>query len=234
LKQNHKTKAGKWLSTLVAAVIAMQGLLPQAPAFAAEPATSSAPLYKEVSAGDESVTVLHSIGAVWVWGNNPLNSYDSYYTTFAPAPLRKADGSQLAGIVDIASGSYHSLALASNGTVWAWGRNDNGQLGKVLPTASSHVPVQVDLTGMAGQVVKVDAGSLFSVAVTDTGYVYAWGFNGDGQIGNGNYTQAATPQRVVDEYDLPLAGVIDVQAGWDFVLALTADETSRRVYAWGG
>jgi alpha-tubulin suppressor-like RCC1 family protein len=181
------TKLGKWLSAMLASVLSIQLLLPYAPASAAElsvestvliepiesiESIESTGLYKEVRAGDESVTVLDRNNAVWVWGVNPLNSYDSNYTTFAPAPLRKADGSQLTGVIDIASGAYHSLALAGDGTVWAWGRNSNGQLGNGT-TTDSHVPVPVELTDVVGNVVKVEAGNLFSVVLTDAGFVYA-------------------------------------------------------------
>src|SRR2546428_613650 len=81
----------------------------------------------------------------------------------------------------IAAGNYHSLALKSDGTVWAWGMNLYGQLGDGTNTGSN-VPVQVSsLTG----IIAIGGGYGHSLALKSDGTVWAWGYNSTGQLGNG-------------------------------------------------
>src|SRR6185436_7579276 len=86
----------------------------------------------------------------------------------------------LTGVTAIASGAYHSLALKSDGTVWAWGYNYYGTLGDGTTTTRS-TPVQV--SGLTG-VIAVSAGTLHSLALKSDGTVWAWGYNGFGELGD--------------------------------------------------
>lgn len=96
-------------------------------------------------------------------------------------------------IVQVASNDESSYALASDGTVYSWGFNSNGQLGDGTNTDSS-VPVAVKTTGtpMDGKtIVQVAAGAPYSLALASDGTIYSWGNNSKGQLGNGttiNYT----------------------------------------------
>ena len=86
----------------------------------------------------------------------------------------------LSGVIAIAAGAYHSLALKQDGTVAAWGANDSGQ-GTVPP----------ELSG--GEVVAIAAGDFHSLALKQDGTVVAWGAGGPGQSGVPNYGQATVP-----------------------------------------
>ncbi|MDQ1720573.1 MAG: hypothetical protein QOI26_307, partial [Pseudonocardiales bacterium] len=121
----------------------------------------------------------------------------------------------------IAGGEYHSLAVDSAGSVWAWGYNADGELGNGK-TASSATPVKV--TG-APAAAGVTAGLVSSVELTRTGTVSAWGSNAYGQLGNGATTSSSTPVAVSS-----LSGVTQVGAGNYHVLAVRSDGT---VAAWG-
>ncbi len=121
----------------------------------------------------------------------------------------------------IAGGQYHSLAVDSAGSVWAWGYNADGELGNGS-TASAATPVRV--TG-APAAAGITAGLLSSVELTRTGTVRAWGNNAYGQLGNGTATSSSTPVAVSS-----LSGVAQVGAGNYHVLALRSDGT---VAAWG-
>jgi len=84
-------------------------------------------------------------------------------------------------IVQIIAGGSHSLALKKDGTVWAWGVNNFGQLGNGTMEDSS-IPVKVE---SLSDVVATDAGWDHSLALKKDGTVWAWGSNGSGQLGNG-------------------------------------------------
>ena len=121
----------------------------------------------------------------------------------------------------IAAGATHSLALAADGTVWAWGENGRGQLGDGT-TTNRLSPVQV--RGMS-DVVAVAAGGQSSYAVKRDGTLWAWGFNQLGSLGDGTTVDRPLPVQV-----LGLSGVTAVAAGVYHVLALDANGT---VWSWG-
>ena len=128
-------------------------------------------------------------------------------------------------VTAIAGGFYHSLALTSSGQVLAWGYNDYGQLGNGTTTNSS-TPVAVSLP--SGTTVTAIAGDQFhSLALTSSGQVLAWGWNGYGQLGNGATTNSSTPVAV----SLPSGTTVTAIAGGGFhSLALTS---TGQVLAWG-
>ena len=95
--------------------------------------------------------------------------------------------------MSIGAGDSHSLALASDGTVWAWGSNGSGHLGNGT-TEDRPTPVQVmgleDITAVA-------AGASHSLALASDGTVWAWGRNSLGQLGDGTTENRLTPVQVV-------------------------------------
>src|SRR5207245_7369310 len=94
--------------------------------------------------------------------------------------------------VTVIAGGRHSLALKSDGTVWAWGLNIAGELGNGTNT-NSNTPVQV--SGLSG-VTAIAVGFLHSLALKSDGTVWAWGDNDQGQLGNGTNTSSNTPVQV--------------------------------------
>jgi alpha-tubulin suppressor-like RCC1 family protein len=126
---------------------------------------------------------------------------------------------------EVAGGDDHSLALSSTGTVYAWGDNANGQLGNGS-TASSDQPVLVQLPGGV-TATAVAAGQQFSLALTSTGSVYAWGDGTSGALGDGATTSSDVPVPI----ELPGGVTITaVAAGLESAAALTS---GGLVYAWG-
>ena len=97
-------------------------------------------------------------------------------------------------ISQISVGGNHSLALDSEGQIYAWGANYNGRLGNG-DTTSSNTPVKVDASGvLAGKTIsQISAGSVHSLALDSEGQIYAWGANYYGQLGNGDTTSSNTP-----------------------------------------
>ena len=142
------------------------------------------------SAGPRRPTpsIRKSDGTVWAWGSNNKSQLGDGTTTNSSTPVQSAPG-VLTGITAVAAGNEHSLALKSDGTVWAWGSNSNGQLGD-NSTTDHAVPVQV--SGLTN-VTAIAAGVNFSLALKSDGTVWAWGYNGSGQLGDSSTTDRWTP-----------------------------------------
>ncbi|MBY9082732.1 RCC1 repeat- and reductase domain-containing protein, partial [Paenibacillus sp. HN-1] len=85
--------------------------------------------------------------------------------------------STLSGVTAIAAGSRHSLALKSDGSVWAWGYGGSGELGDGSLTVRT-TPVAV--SGLTSEVTAIAGGNSHSLALKSDGSVWAWGYNGDG------------------------------------------------------
>src|SRR5690349_19942037 len=95
----------------------------------------------------------------------------------------------LSEMTSVAAGYAHSIALKSDGTVWAWGYNNDGELGNGT-TTSSLTPVQVSaLSGINAVAVR----GYHSLALKSDATIWAWGYNGLGELGDGTTTNRSTP-----------------------------------------
>ena len=164
--------------------------------------------------------------AVYAWGENGSGELGNGMqgigaNSSVPVSVVGLSG----GVTAIAAGTSHSLAIR-NGAVYTWGGNDNGQLGNGTSgiTANSDVPVAV--SGLSSGVTTIAGGSLHSLAVQN-GLVFAWGGNGDGQLGNGTTTDSSVPV-AVDPADL--TNITAVAAGIASSYALSADGS---LWVWG-
>ena len=172
-----------------------------------------------IAAGGNHSLALKADGAVWAWGYNNAGQLGDSSNTQRTAPVQiLAAGS---GTIAIAAGTSHSLAVKSDGSVWAWGDNTYGQLGDGSNTQRT-APVQVP--GLSG-VIAVAAGQFHSLAIKSDGSVWAWGDNTYGQLGDGSTTQRTTPTQIPG-----LSGIVAVAAGKKHSLALQSNGTVR---AWG-
>jgi len=167
---------------------------------------------------------LKSDGTVWAWGYNGQGQLGNATNTTSNTPVQvlgPGGVGNLTGVTALAGGAYHSLALKSDGTVWAWGLNGLGQLGNGTFT-DSNTPVQV--LGLSG-VTAIAGGVFHSLALKSDGTIWAWGYNFYGQLGNGTNTDSNTPVQV-----LGLSGATAIAGGNYHSLALKSDGTVR---AWG-
>ncbi|MCX6377947.1 MAG: hypothetical protein NT023_00490 [Armatimonadetes bacterium] len=116
---------------------------------------------------------------IYAWGFNGAGQLGN--GTGTDTESTPVQTSNLTDVLQVSGGTFHSLALKSDGTVWAWGLNDNGRLGDGTATGRN-TPVQIsNLTGMA----QVSAGNRHSLALKSDGTVWAWGGNSSGQLGDG-------------------------------------------------
>jgi alpha-tubulin suppressor-like RCC1 family protein len=122
----------------------------------------------------------------------------------------------------VVGGRDHTLAIkAADGTLWAWGRNQVGQLGDGTTNPAS-VPKQI---GVGSTWISVAAGTSHTVAIKNDGTLWSWGSNEYGQLGNHSPVDSAIP---VQEFSHQTW--IAVAAGGDFTVALRSD---GKLYAWG-
>ena len=159
-------------------------------------------------------------GAAAAWGFNDHGQLGDNTTTNRWTPVQPQN--LTTDVIAVASGGDHSIALKSNGTVWAWGGDAFGQLGNDATLADSHVPVQVSGITTA---VAVAAGHDHGLALLADGTVVAWGRNAHGQIGDGTNTTRPTP--------VPVAGLAGVRAIAATYYASAAARSDGSVSTWG-
>ncbi|MCX6873797.1 MAG: hypothetical protein NTW21_08310 [Verrucomicrobia bacterium] len=166
------------------------------------------------------------------WGGNSYGQIGDNSTTTRYSPVA-VNLSALAGktVVAVACGGEHSLALTVDGRVFAWGNNASGQLG-VGSATNSPVPLAVDVSGvLAGKrVVAVSAGASFSLALTESGEVFAWGANYYGQLGNNGTANSQQPVAVSAGGEMAGKAMVVIACGGNHALALAADGT---LFSWG-
>lgn len=124
--------------------------------------------------------------------------------------------------IQVSLGYKFSLALKQDGTVWSWGQNNNGELGLGNTTEYSE-PQQI--TDIKEKITDVKTGYYHSIALTEKGEVYTWGYNGNGQLGNGTREDSLVPVKVTG-----LENIAKVNAYKYMTIALTQN---GEVYAWG-
>lgn len=155
--------------------------------------------------------------------------------TTATAPVSALNGKN---VVRIAAGpcAYHSLALCSDGTLVAWGRNSTSRcLGNNSATTYFAYPVAVTVTGalVGKSVTSISAGTDFSLALCSDSSIAGWGSNASGRLGIGSTSPAssATPVSVsIASLLSPGQSITSVRAGSNHTLALRSDGA---VISWG-
>ena len=165
-----------------------------------------------VSAGYTHTLALKNDGTVWACGYNAQGQLGNGTTVSSTTPIMIEGFSD---VKSISAGYYHSVALKNDGTVWSWGYNTYGQLGNGSTTNSS-VPIQV--TGLTGVIDKISCNGHHSLALKNDGTVWAWGYNYNGQIGDGTKVNKLTPVSVS-------SNISDIAAGSSSNFLLKNDGT---------
>ncbi|XP_030225248.1 RCC1 and BTB domain-containing protein 1 isoform X1 [Gadus morhua] len=165
-------------------------------------------------------------GELYAWGHNGYSQLGNGTTNQCASPALVTTNLQGKRFKEVACGSHHSLALTTDGEVFAWGYNNCGQVGSGS-TANQPSPRRVAGLLQGKAVVGVACGQTSSLALVDNGELYSWGYNGNGQLGLGNNGNQLSPCRLTALQGLCVQQVV---AGYAHCLALT-DEGA--LYAWG-
>ena len=159
--------------------------------------------------------------AVYTWGDNWFGQLGDGTTIWRNLPVALT-GQMSSGVTTIAGGSQHSLVI-KDGCVWAWGYNSNGQLGS---GSTSNRSTPAALTGqMSSGVTAITGGDLHSLALKGGG-VWAWGSNGNGQLGDGTKTDRLSPVALTGQMS---SGVTAIAGKGSHNIALK----NGGVWAWG-
>jgi len=153
--------------------------------------------WASVSAGGndgEGFTVaIKRDGSLWAWGRNNAGQIGDGTRTDRHAPTRIGTPT---GWASVSAGNSHVVAIKADGTLWAWGYNGSGQLGNGTSGRNnySHTPIRM---GVATNWAAIATGGSHTVAATDNGYLWTWGTNMRGQLGDSTTRNRNTPIRVV-------------------------------------
>jgi alpha-tubulin suppressor-like RCC1 family protein len=176
---------------------------------------------RTVTVGSSHSCVGLKNGTAWCWGDNyrgKLGTGDTLDTSLITNPVVG-----LSNVSQLSAGVEHTCAVLADGTARCWGYGGAGELGDGETTTSSNVPVTVRYLTAAKELA---CGFGHTCAVREDGNVLCWGYNGSGQLGNGNYpTNSDAPVGVSDITDASA-----VAAGQNHSCAVRLDGT---VWCWG-
>ena len=207
-----------------------------------------------IAAGGFHSVAVTDDGLVWGWGSASYGILGDqereatvlvwpyrYCTT--PVQITGKEAEALIGIVQIEAGRHFTILRKKDGTVWAWGSNDFGQLGDASEPGPEHFYLSArerstpgPVRGPGGEgfltgIASIAAGYQHAAAVRKDGTIWAWGDNGAGQLGDGSVKAVSAPVQVLGPGGKGfLTDVIDIAAGARHTLALCEDGT---VWAWG-
>ncbi|WP_052295827.1 fimbrillin family protein [Parasphaerochaeta coccoides] len=188
----------------------------------------------DVFTGYYHTLILETDGALWATGYNYYGQLGDGTTTNKSTPVEvwnSIDGTELMTDVTIVSaGAYHTMIM-NDGTLWAVGRNNFGQLGIGTSDDSNFTGIPVEVPSMNtdpdNPVVAVSARSMYTMFLKEDGTLWATGNNSSGQLGIGTTTNKSTPVEVWDstDGDVKMTNVKAVSAGFTHTMILKNDGT---------
>ena len=181
-----------------------------------------------------SSVVTHAATLPFAWGSDSWDTLgDTSSASKQPTPVEVDTIGALSGktVVSIKGGGVFTLALTSDGRLYAWGNNGFGSFGDGT-TTDSETPVPVDMSGVLASktITAIAASYATAYALDSTGKVYAWG-NGDyGQIGDGGSSRRHSPVAVSTSGVLSGKTITAIAAKGAHCLALSS---TGEVFGWG-
>ena len=180
-----------------------------------------------VSCGSGYTAAIKTDGSLWVWGTNGqqgcllgnggvgnenISPDSSYSVQCQTVPMKIMDD-----VAAICCGQYSAAAIKTDGTLWMWGQNGQGQLG-TGNTKNSNVPVKV-----MDDVVSVSCGQIHTAAIKTDGSLWVWGMNSFYKLGNGTNKNSYVPVKIMED-------VASVSCGAEHTAAI---KTNGSLWAWG-
>jgi alpha-tubulin suppressor-like RCC1 family protein len=176
--------------------------------------------WSQLSVGNDHMVSVKTDGTLWAWGSNSLGALGQNNVVNLSSPVQVG---ALTNWSQVSAGRQHTASIKTDGTLWNWGRNNFGQLGQ-NNTLNRSSPVQVGaLTNWA----QVSAGKYANAAAVKTdGTLWAWGYNGVGQLGQNNVISRSSPVQIgalTNWYSASFGG-----------LHMASIKTDGTLWIWGG
>jgi len=180
---------------------------------------------KQVACNFNHTAVLFNDGTVQTFGRNNYGQLGNGTNTNSNNPVDVSGIDAGSGAIQVAGGAFHTAVLFDNGTVKTIGRNVYGQLGIGTDISRSNVPVDVSGIGKGSGAIQVACGGNHTAVLFKDGTVKTFGYNGDGQLGNGTNTDSNVP---VDVSGIGKgSGAIQVTCGTNHTAVLFEDGTVK-------
>jgi alpha-tubulin suppressor-like RCC1 family protein len=182
----------------------------------------------DISCGALHSLVLTNCGEVYAWGSNYWGQIGNGCNDTQLIPTKVKDFNN-ERVVMISCGFRHSMALTECGHVYSWGWNNFGQVG-IGNSVHSNEPkfvAVIDENKCNVFIEKISCGKFHSLLLSRDGFIYAFGRNKDGELGNPNVVNKSSPHRIKIETKF-----IDISSRWnkDISIALSQDGI---YYIWG-
>ena len=177
--------------------------------------------WQNVSCGFFHTAGIKSDGTLWLWGYNFAGQLGDNTEDPKSSPVQTITFGT--NWQSVSCGGYFTAAVKTDGTLWSWGRNFDGQLGN---NANSDCSSPVQTKTFATNWASVSCGSNFTVAMKTDGTAWLWGKNYSGQLGDGTNSNKSSPVQTIS------AGKIwtSVVAGYGTAYGLKKNGT---IWAWG-
>ena len=147
-----------------------------------------------LSAGGDSTCAIREDFTLWCWGMNNAGQlgHGTYSQGTLPDRVELPSGSTP---LSVSVGGEHACALDNLGAVYCWGANNHGQLGLGNNT-QTNLPIQVTLPAST-QAVAISSGDVHTCAILDDASISCWGYNNNGQVGDGTTDSRQSPTSVI-------------------------------------
>lgn len=178
--------------------------------------------------GSAAIAAIRTDGTLWMWGVNGSGQTSLSTTTFPTSVNTPTQVGVLTTWKQVAITSLTTVALRTDGTMWAWGGDTFGVLGQGLGgNATSSATTTILQVGVGTTWATVDGGNNFIVALKTDGTMWAWGANASGQLGQGGATTTHinTPTQIGTDTDW-----VEAAVGSTFGIARKSNGT---LWAWG-
>jgi len=179
-------------------------------------------VYRAVGSGKEHNVLLKEDGTIYSWGSNTYGQLGNFKLFDKGEPDQEFSESKDWNA--ISTRENFTLALKTNGSLWGWGDNGEGELGSIYPKIFQ--PILLDTNGTNITIWDdMSAGGNHSVALGNDGSIWSWGKNASGELGDGTFEQSRTAKQ-----EALNANWRALSAGYDHTVAI---ENNGTLWGWG-